>query len=149
MAARLRDSDALARNLGALKVAGGTVARQVVVQAFGDVVKEFRLGGVFRTGTTGEALPDNTGEVDPLEAQGSPANATAFAPDGKLAAFGGADKSVRLHDVEAGRDLRRCIGHTASVWCVAFSPDGSKLLSGSKDGTVRLWEVDSGQELQR
>ena len=27
-------------------------------------------------------LPDNTGEVDPLEAQSSPANALAFSPDG-------------------------------------------------------------------
>jgi WD40 repeat protein len=147
--ARLAGSDDLARNLGALKVPGGTVARQVVVQAFGDVVRAFRLGGVVRAGSFGESLPDNTGEVDPLEAQGSPANAAALAPDGRLGAFAGADKSVRLWDVEAARDLRRCIGHTASVWCVAFSPDGSKLLSGGKDGTVRLWDVETGRELLR
>jgi WD40 repeat protein len=147
--ARLSRSEVLARNLGALKVPGATVARQVVVQAFGDIVRELRLGGAFQAGTVSESLPDNTGEIDPLEAQSSPANAAAFSPDGKLAAFAGADRSVRLWDVGAGRDLRRCIGHTASVWCVAFSPDGTQLLSGGKDGTLRLWDVETGRELRK
>ncbi len=146
---RLASSENLARNLGALKVAGGTVARQVVVQGFVDVIKEFRLGTPFQPGVTGPPLPDNTGDADPLEGQSSPANAAAFSPDGRLAAFASADKSVRLHDVDAGRDVRRFIGHTASVWCVAFSPDGTRLLSGGKDGTVRLWEVETGAELRR
>ena len=106
-------------------------------------------GRLFQPGQTGETLPDNTGEVDPLEAQSSPANAVAFSPDGRLAAFASADKTVVIWDVEAGRELRRCIGHTASVWCVAFSPDGSRLLSGGKDGTVRLWETRTARELHQ
>jgi WD40 repeat protein len=146
---RLAGSENLAKNLGALKVPGATVSRQVVVQAFGDLVRELKLGGVFQPGTAGESLPDATGEADPLEAQSSPANAIAFSPDGKLAAFASADKSVRIYDVDLGRDVRRCIGHTASVWCVTFSFDGSKLLSGSKDGTVRLWDVETGRELRK
>jgi WD40 repeat protein len=146
---RLSRSEILAKNLGALKVQGGTVARQVVVQAFGDVVRELRLGSVPQTGATGTGLPDNTGEIDPLEAQSSPANAVAFSPDGRFAAFASADKSVRLWDVEGDRELRRCIGHTASVWAVALSPDGLRVLSGSKDATVRLWDVATGRELRK
>jgi hypothetical protein len=146
---RLTATENLSRNLGALKVAGATVSRQVVAQSFADLVKELRLGGTFQPGTTSESLPDATGELDPLEAQSSPANAAAFSPDGKLAAFAAGDKSVRIWDVEAGRDLRRCIGHTASVWCVAFSPDGARLLSGGKDGSVRLWDVATGRELKK
>jgi WD40 repeat protein len=144
---RLSASENLARNLGALKLSGATVSRQVVVQAFGDLVRELKLGGVLEPGRTGESLPDATGEVDPLEAQSSPANAAAFSPDRRLAAFAGNDRSVRIYDIDARRDLRRCIGHTASVWCVTFSPDGTKLLSGGKDGTVRLWDVETGREL--
>src|SRR5262249_6021586 len=41
--ARLARSETLARNLGSLRVAGGTVSRQVFVQSFGDVIKDFRL----------------------------------------------------------------------------------------------------------
>src|SRR5207253_1195388 len=43
-ARRLGQSPLLARSLGALAVAGGTVQRQVFVQVFGDVVREFQLG---------------------------------------------------------------------------------------------------------
>jgi hypothetical protein len=146
---RLAASENLARNLGTLKVAGATVARQVVVQGFLDVVREFRLGTPFQPGVTGPPLPDNTGEADPLEAQSSPANAAAFSPDGRYAAFAANDRSVRIWDVEGARELRRLVGHTASVWCVAFSADGKQLLSGGKDGTVRLWDFESGAELHR
>ncbi|MGH7172760.1 MAG: c-type cytochrome domain-containing protein [Gemmataceae bacterium] len=146
---RLAASEGLARNLGALKVPGGTVARQVVVQSFADLVRELRLGSPFQAGVVGQSLPDNTGEVDPLEAGSDPANAAAIRGDGLLVAFASADKTVRLWDVEGNRELRRCIGHTASLWCVAFSPDGSRLLSGGKDATLRLWDVESARELRK
>jgi WD40 repeat protein/mono/diheme cytochrome c family protein len=146
---RLLRSEAAARNLGALKLPGGTVARQVFIQSFADVARDFRLGLLFDAPRVGQILPDNTGELDPLEAQSSPANGLAFSPDGKRALIAGADRSVRLWDVEAERDLRRFIGHTASVWAVAFSPDGSQALSGGADSTVRLWDVDTGRELKR
>ncbi len=138
-----------ARNLGALKVAGGTVSRQVFVQSFADAVRDFRLGTPFDPNTVAQSLPDNLGEIDPLEAQSSAANAIAFSPDGRYALFASSDKSVRLHDIDAGRDLRRFIGHTASVWAVAFSPDGKRAVSGGADGTVRLWDVDTGREIKR
>jgi WD40 repeat protein len=147
--ARVGRTEIVARNLGALRVGGGTVARQVWVQAFADIIRELRLGLVFQPGQVGQRLPDNTGEIDPLEAQSSPANSTAFSPDGRLALFASADKSVRLWDVDAGRDLRRFIGHTASVWAVAYSPDGKRALSGGADNTVRLWEVETGREIKR
>lgn len=146
---RLAASENLARNLGALKVPGATVARQVVLQSFADLVRQLRLGSPFQAGAVGQSLPDNTGEVDPLEAQSNPANAAALTRDGRFAAFASADKTVRLWDVEGNRDARRCIGHTASVWSVAFSPDGRRLLSGGKDATLRLWEVETGRELRK
>src|SRR5262249_2972836 len=138
-----------ARNLGGLKVPGGTVSRQVAAQAFGDVVRALRLGTALQVGATGTLLPDNTGEVDPLEGQANQGNAAALSPDGRRALLARGDKSVRLFDVEAGRDRRRFIGHTASVWSVAFSPDGKRALSGGVDTILRLWDVDGGNELKR
>ncbi len=142
-------SDLIRRNLGALKPAGGTVQRQVFVEAFSEVVREARLGAVFQplAGAL-TPLPDGTGEVDPLEAQGGAANHIAFSADGRRALIAGADKSVRLWEVEGNRELRRFIGHTASVWSVAFSPDGRRALSGGADNVVRLWDVETGRELR-
>ncbi len=147
--ARLAAADGLARNLGALRLPGGTVSRQVFIQSYADVARELHLGTLFDPTRLGQTLPDNTGDVDPLEAQSSPANGVAFSPDGKRALFAAADRGVRLWDVEAQRELRLFIGHTASVWCVAFSPDGRQALSGGADATVRLWDVATGRELRR
>jgi WD40 repeat protein len=144
---KLGRSETLSRNLGALKVAGGVVQRQVFIQSFGDLVKQLRLGTLLKPTLSGQSLPDNTGELDPLEGQSSQANSMAFSPDGRRALFASADKSVRLWDVERERDLRRFIGHTASVWSVAFAPDGRQALSGGADHTVRLWDVETGREL--
>ena len=50
----LTATERLARDLGALKVEGGTVARQVGVQAFADLARELRVGVVFTScGTKG------------------------------------------------------------------------------------------------
>jgi WD40 repeat protein len=145
---RVGGSERAARNLGALRVAGGTVSRQVFVQSFADAVRDFRLGTPFDPNTVARSLPDNTGEVDPLESQSSAANAIAFSTDGRYALLAGSDRSVRLYDIDAGRDRRRFIGHRASVWCVAFSPDGRRALSGGADATVRLWDVATGREIR-
>ena len=145
--AKLETVDILRQSLGALRVAGGTVSRQIWVQTFGEVVREFKLGTLFRGNVNGAALADNTGELDPLEASGNTANAVAFRPDGKFALIASSDRSVRLWDVEAKRDGKRLIGHTATVWAAAFSPDNAKAISGSVDGTARIWDLANAQEL--
>ena len=148
---RMGESSQLARNFGSLKVAGGTVARQVVIQAFGDLVKELRLGLLFQSNLVGQNLPDNTGEIDPLEGRSTQVQATsmAFSADGRFAIYGNSDKTVRLHDMDAARVIRQFVGHTASVWCVAVSADGKKALSGGADNVVRLWDVETARELKR
>lgn len=146
---QMRESQLLARNFGSLQVDGGTVARTVFVQAFGDIVKELRLGTLFQSTQVGQNLPDNTGETDPLESRTGQANSMAFSADQRFALFASGDKTVRLWDFDARRELRRFVGHTASVWSVAVSPDGKQALSGSADRTVRLWDVSTGRELKR
>ena len=62
----------------------------------------------------------------------TPANSTRSNPatvgqpdglhaDGRRAVIAAADRSVRFYDVEGRRDLKRFVGHTASVWAVALS----------------------------
>jgi WD40 repeat protein len=81
----------------------------------------------------------------------------AFSPDGRLALSGGGsyrrgeplDCDVRLWDLDTGKEVRRCTGHTRPVLSVAFAPDGRRLLSGSMDTTAELWDADTGKELRR
>ncbi|MBY0526857.1 MAG: WD40 repeat domain-containing protein [Gemmataceae bacterium] len=146
---RLEGSPLLARNFGSLKVEGGTVARQVLIQAFGDMVKELKLGVLFQAAQVGQALPDNTGEIDPLEGRTTTANSLVFSPDGKFAIFASSDKTVRLIDLDAGREVKRMVGHTHSVWSVAFTPDGKRAISGGADNTVRIWDVEAGREIKK
>jgi WD40 repeat protein len=119
----------------------------VFVQAFGDVVRELKLGGLFLANQVGASLPDNSGELDPLEGPAGQANQMAFSPDGRRALFASADRSVVLWDVDANRELKRFVGHSASVWSVALSADGTRALSGGMDGTARLWDAATGREL--
>ncbi len=146
---RMDESPLLGRNFGSLKVDGGTVARAVFIQAFGDIVKDLRLGILFQSTQTGQALPDNTGEIDPLEGQTTQANSMVFSADHRFALFGSADKTIRLWNFDANREIRRFVGHTHSVWSVAVSPDGKQMLSGSADKTIRLWDVETGREIRR
>jgi mono/diheme cytochrome c family protein len=142
--ANINASDTLTKHVGALRAPGGTVGRQIWVQAFGDIVRELRLGTLFQANLNGATLPDNTGELDPLEARGGEANQIAFSPDGKRAIVASGDRTVRIYEVEGRRDIKRLVGHTASVWAVAQSSDGKRVVSGSMDGTARVWDIQSG-----
>ena len=146
---RINSSETLARHVGALRAAGGTVSRQIWVQAFGDHVRELRLGTLYQGTLNGPTLPDNTGETDPLESRGETANQAAFSADGRRAVIASGDRSVRLYDVEGRRDVKRLVGHSASVWAVALSADGRRALSGSLDGTARVWDLQTGVETAR
>jgi len=59
---------------------------------------------------------------------------------------GGEDNTVRIWNVQTGRELRVLRGHELPVAGVAFSNDGRSLTSVSGD-SVNLWEVATGSEL--
>src|SRR5690242_3914959 len=68
----------------------------------------------------------------------------AYSPDGKTLASGSFDRTIKLWDVQTGKEKRTLTGHTYSVECVAYSPDGKTLASGSIDRTIKLWDVQTG-----
>src|SRR5205085_6516697 len=57
--AKITTSETLTKHVGSLRAAGGTVSRQIWVQAFGDIVRELRLGTSFQANLNGPTLPDN------------------------------------------------------------------------------------------
>jgi WD40 repeat protein len=76
-------------------------------------------------------------------------NNVAFSPGGLLIASGSIDGTVRLWEVQTGKEIRRFKGRTGEVSDVAFSPHGRWIASGGVDKTVRLWDVQTTKEIRR
>ena len=65
-----------------------------------------------------------------------------------ILASGSWDNTIKLWDVNTGKEIRTLTGHANWVNSVAFSPDGKFLASGSADCTIKLWQVQTGIEIQ-
>ncbi|OAX32733.1 WD40 repeat-like protein, partial [Rhizopogon vinicolor AM-OR11-026] len=67
----------------------------------------------------------------------------ALSPNGKTAASGSDDGTVRLWNVETEKVIAKWTGHTDAVRTLCWSADC--VVSGSHDGTARVWNVESGK----
>jgi WD40 repeat protein len=73
--------------------------------------------------------------------------AAVLSPDGKRLASGGADKVVRLYQVNnLEKTERQLSGHTAAVNAITFSPDGKSLASAGDDEAIRFWDLAKGEQ---
>jgi WD40 repeat protein len=85
-----------------------------------------------------------------------------FSPDGKLAASGGVDETIRIWDVASGKPLHVLKGASSVVVALAFDKKGARLLSGASarrdlefdkrspvvdPRPLRLWDVQTGRDL--
>ena len=67
--------------------------------------------------------------------------------EGRLAVSASADQSLKVWDMESGRELRTLQGHSNYVSGVGVTPDGKRAVSASWDQTLKVWDVESGLEL--
>lgn len=67
--------------------------------------------------------------------------AVAFSPDSKLIAAAGADRAIRVWEVESGKELVLIEDHADWIFDLAFSPDGKRLASASRDKTSKVFDV--------
>ena len=69
----------------------------------------------------------------------------AVCGDGRWAASGNGDKTIKVWNLETGALRYQLEGHTSWVRAVAASSDSALLASASNDKTVRLWDLSTGQ----
>jgi serine/threonine protein kinase len=64
--------------------------------------------------------------------------------DGKRLISGSYDATIKVWDLETGKDTLTLRGHTKGVATLALGKDGKRLISGSEDQTIKVWDLDAG-----
>jgi centriolar protein POC1 len=59
-------------------------------------------------------------------------------PDGRLAASGSDDKTVKIWDLQSKRCIRTYDDHGGMINSVAFHPDGTCVATGSSDHSIKV-----------
>eukprot|EP00741_Cyanophora_paradoxa_P006599 tig00001027_g6384.t1 len=108
-----------------------------------------------------EVFDERSEHVQVLRGHSSRVNAVAISRNGKLAASGSDDMTVRVWSIDresglaSGRELFCLTGHSGAVRGLVWCPDqvtrggaGSTLLSAGDDGAIHVWAAASGELLR-
>ena len=145
------DESELGRELGSLKVSGGTIKRDVFVQMFGRVALEFKLVADFR-GLASRGVPpakikapeDAVGEIRRFKDTGLTIQAMAFSADGGRLMAGGIGQMVIPFDIDSAKMNKEGALKTDYASFMTFTPDGDKLLVGQTNGRIEVFSVERG-----
>jgi WD40 repeat protein len=87
--------------------------------------------------------------IQTLEGHIDGVSTVAITPDGKKIVSGSADNTIRVWDLDSGKEIKKLEGYADWVTLLAITPDGKKIVSGSADNTIRVWDLDSGKEIKK
>ena len=87
--------------------------------------------------------PPSGALIRTLAGHSGPVLAVAVTPDGRRAVSGSDDATLRLWDLESGRELA-CFTGDGPMPCCAIAPDGVRLVAGDALGRLHLLEFIEG-----
>ncbi|MGK7877393.1 MAG: toll/interleukin-1 receptor domain-containing protein, partial [Xenococcaceae cyanobacterium] len=146
--AQLNLADSLARYSLSLFNEGKELDAFVAAIRAGKILQKHKASDPEVINSALQSAINKRSEHNRLEGHDSWVISVSFSPDGKTLATGSDDKTIKLWNVETGREIRTLFGHDDSVRSVSFSPDGKTLASGSYDKTIKLWNVETGREIR-
>uniref|UniRef100_A0A672G4F0 Angio-associated migratory cell protein n=1 Tax=Salarias fasciatus TaxID=181472 RepID=A0A672G4F0_SALFA len=88
------------------------------------------------------------GDCKTFQSPGCQATSGKVLPDGKRAAVGYEDGTVRVWDLKQGNAvhiIKGQDGHQGALTCLACNKDGSLVLTGSVDGSAKLINTNTGK----
>jgi WD40 repeat protein len=116
----------------------GWTAKQIQGELeFPEGLPELRLRHPIRAG----------GNERTLVGHRAPVNGCTLTPDGLRVVSASWDHTLKVWELETGKELATLQGHRARVTDCAVTPDGRRVVSTSDDGTLKVWELETGKEL--
>lgn len=70
-----------------------------------------------------------------------------FTPDSRYMISGANDKTVKMWDIQTGKNKFVFKGHRESVTALAISDDGKELVSADACGEIKIWNLEDGNEI--
>lgn len=94
---------------------------------------------------TARIVNTETGFSRLLEGHTDEVWSAGLSSDGRQAATGSKDRTIRIWDLTTGQTTRTLEGHTAGIIYTIFSKDNKQLFSQSDDCTLRVWDLATGK----
>lgn len=69
----------------------------------------------------------------------------AYSKDGKLLAFAGGDRKIRIYRTDTYELVQTLKGHQAMIFDIEFSENPNILISAAWDGSIRRWNIETGK----
>jgi WD40 repeat protein len=92
-------------------------------------------------------IPPGTALVRTLADHSEEVFAVAMTADGRRGVSSSLDLTLRVWNLDSGRELRSLAGHSDQIHGVGLSADGRRAVSASSDQTLKVWDLETGREL--
>ena len=74
-----------------------------------------------------------------------PLFAVAFSPNGQFAATSGAERVIRVWDVNSGAAAQTLAGFSDPIYKLSFNAAGTRILSCGQAGVLNVWNIADGK----